>query len=65
MDIYIVQRADWEWSEIDSLWDDYDEALKRAKEIAIKDSQERVYIITVPLNQPGAGEKVEQLSQIA
>lgn len=65
MDIYIVQRADWEWSEIDSLWDDYDEALKRAKEIAIKDSQERVYIITVPLNKPGAGEKVEQLSQIA
>lgn len=75
MNIYIVQRADWEWSEIDSLWEDYDEALKRAKEIAIEDSyksvlslksaQERVYILTVPLNQPGAGEKVVQLSSIA
>ena len=75
MDIYLVQRADWEWSEIDSLWDNYDDALSRAKELAIEDSykstrslreaQGRMYILTIPLNQPGAGEKVEQLSQIA
>ena len=75
MNMYLVQRADWEWSEIDSLWDNYDDALYRAKAIAIEESyksvrslreeQARTYILTVPLNQPGAGEKVVQLSQIA